>query len=86
MSLMHDTAQIQKDSKYKRQVLIQIFIWKNSQHRVCLRFIHSDHLEFEVTEQAGPDELAETVANEVDDKPAKPRYLSRYVSAHPDFK
>lgn len=51
-----------------------------------LLFIHSDHLEFEVTEQAGPDELTETVANEVGDKPAKPRYLPRYVSAHPDFK
>lgn len=50
-----------------------------------LLFIHSDHLEFAVTEQAGPDELAATVGNEVGDKPAKPRYLPRYVSAHPDF-
>lgn len=31
------------------------------------------------------DELAATVLDEVGDKPAKPRYLSRYVSDHPDF-
>ncbi|WP_267900519.1 His/Gly/Thr/Pro-type tRNA ligase C-terminal domain-containing protein [Halocatena pleomorpha] len=31
------------------------------------------------------DALAETVANDVGDKPAKPRHLPRYVSDHPEF-